>query len=707
MECLNSHSIFIKTCVLYSRFICYPSNHSSVSDKLLTKLAELLDAHALSGVVDKRDRFLPKLFKRRLELDFRNPPLDPQRAAGLSKIACCRWCGQLYHCAASPLLACASAPDVVGYRGEVESCHAPQPDWSLTECVSRLHRHGMGWEDIYWLLWGVSHVFYCRATNGHFMASDYCRRRHHPGTLVAAATYADTVTTNSAGAAVSPATTASSLGSAGNSGTMVYSCCGASSSVFRVGSSLAGVGTGCDFTSHVVENARGAVCFIGPVRWFEPGMPTDQTPSHPSNSSSKSNSSNNSPSQKVSPPTSPGWQSSGQLDGATAETTAATSPEGGVKTNSSLSAWDKARGLLQKQAVALQRAVTHPALQQELAALLRVQAAATAAIAAATAAAQFKAPGVASTVSATTLDARRTATNNNESSDKVAPGTSSSVSGGSTRPTSAAKLRSGRGGNNTSSTGANGGSSGSKSSATSGAGSGAGSRAPASRLAEEKVATIGDATAPAAPPVSHAVFKATPLGGEAATPTAMATYGVQNGLAALATLASSSGGGSSSRLSGGNLSGTLSPSRTATTSGGSERAEEAHRRLVAAAAAIALAAAATPHEQAAAAAAATQASKSSSRNLSSNSLSSGLELASPGPLAGGAGAGAGNEAKGYAVVPASAHPLGCLPDDVARDLEVLREKGAALKLEPAKQRAWELDLVQEVKATRNSIGSAL
>jgi hypothetical protein len=62
----------------------------------------------------------------------------------------------------------------------VRSRHAPQLDWSLTECVSRLHRHGMGWEDIYWLLWGVSHVFYCRTTHGHFMAADYSRRRYHP-----------------------------------------------------------------------------------------------------------------------------------------------------------------------------------------------------------------------------------------------------------------------------------------------------------------------------------------------------------------------------------------------------------------------------------------------------------------------------------------------------------------------------------------------
>ena len=628
----------------------------SISDKLLTKLAELLDAHALSGIVDKRDRFLPKLFKRRLELDFRNPPLDAQRAAGLSKIACCAWCGQLYHCAAAPLLTCASAPVVVGYRGDVESRHSPQPDWSLTECVSRLHRHGMGWEDIYWLLWGISHVFYCRASNGHFMASDYSRRRDHPGSLVSASAHADTA--SSGGAAV----TTSAATSTGSVGAKVYSCCGAPSSVFSVGPCLSGVGSGCDHTSHVVEDARGAVCFIGPVRWFEPGMPIGHTSSCSSKSNSRSSSSTNSPLLKGSPPVSPGWQGSSQGDGVL-ETTVATSPESGAKTNTTLSAWDRARGLLQKQAVALQRAVTHPALQQELAALQRVQAAdATAAAKAAAAAAPSK---------GMSLD---------ESSDKVVAS--------SHRPPSAAKSRCGR---------ATGGGNGSKSNVNTG-GSGAGTAAVVGRLTENAT-TSSDVTASTYPPVSHAVFKATPLGGTA-TPTALA-QGVQSGLAATKALASFSG--SSSRLSDGNLSGTLSPSRAATASGENERAEEAHRRLVAAAAAIALAAATTPHEQAFAAAAAAQASKGNRKNLSGGFSSSGDVLASAGPLAGAAAAaggsgGMGSEGKGYVFVPASAHPLGCLPDDVARDLEVLREKGAALKLEPAKQRAWELDLVQEVRS---------
>ena len=69
-------------------------------------------------------------------------------------------------------------------KKQVSSRHLPLLDWSLTEAVSRLHKHGMAWEDIYWLLWGASHVFFCRLTGEHFMALDYSRRRHHPSAPV-------------------------------------------------------------------------------------------------------------------------------------------------------------------------------------------------------------------------------------------------------------------------------------------------------------------------------------------------------------------------------------------------------------------------------------------------------------------------------------------------------------------------------------------
>jgi hypothetical protein len=123
---------------------------------------------------------------------------------------------------------------------------------------------------------------------------------------------------------------------------------------------------------------------------------------------------------------------------------------------------------------------------------------------------------------------------------------------------------------------------------------------------------------------------------------------------------------------------------------------EAQQRLLAAAAAVALVAAATPHEQAVAAAAAAAAQASASSLGSSSSSSSSGSSSSGGWFSDSAV----GEEDGYRVVLAAAHPLGCLPEDVLRDLETLRERCASLKLEPSKQRAWELDLVQEVRKPR-------
>jgi len=62
-------------------------------------------------------------------------------------------CGRLFHFASANLLICDRAPVSVDFRGNVVAKHRSLVDWSLTECVSRLHRHGMSWGDIYWLLW--------------------------------------------------------------------------------------------------------------------------------------------------------------------------------------------------------------------------------------------------------------------------------------------------------------------------------------------------------------------------------------------------------------------------------------------------------------------------------------------------------------------------------------------------------------------------
>ena len=61
-------------------------------------------------------------------------------------------CGKMFHLASCELLRCERGPLMIGPRGEVSARHKARADWSLTDCVGRLHKLG-AWEDIYWLLW--------------------------------------------------------------------------------------------------------------------------------------------------------------------------------------------------------------------------------------------------------------------------------------------------------------------------------------------------------------------------------------------------------------------------------------------------------------------------------------------------------------------------------------------------------------------------
>ena len=201
-----------------------PIDLSCISEKLLQQLAELTDASILADFRDKKDKMLSKLYKRRLELDFRNPSPSGERrdkqsdlltvalagdgasatnAAALassvhmaahSKICFCKWCGKLFHSGASHLLPCSMAPLTVDFRGNMATRHVVTEGWSLTECVSRLHKNGMAWEEIYWLLWGeygvplassrISLLHPPARANSHARA----RTRTHKNTTATAAT---------------------------------------------------------------------------------------------------------------------------------------------------------------------------------------------------------------------------------------------------------------------------------------------------------------------------------------------------------------------------------------------------------------------------------------------------------------------------------------------------------------------------------------
>ena len=154
-----------------------PIDLACVSDALVQRLAALCPAEVLCDLTDAKDKLLPKLYKRRLELDFRHSSKSNKR-----DILKCRHCDRLYPAWAQTKLSCAKAPPRIDRRGHLCLRHEPVEErWSLTEYVGELHAAGMPWEEVYWNMWAATHIFRCTVCDAWFGAADMENCRHHPG----------------------------------------------------------------------------------------------------------------------------------------------------------------------------------------------------------------------------------------------------------------------------------------------------------------------------------------------------------------------------------------------------------------------------------------------------------------------------------------------------------------------------------------------
>lgn len=150
-----------------------PIDLACLSDKLVHRLAERYDAEALSDLVDSKGKLLPRLYKKRLEIDFRRSSRDDT-----SKIIKCRYCCKLFPLSAQPLLPCPQSPQSIDLRGALASQHAPsatRDNWSLTAHVGDMHSDGYTWEQIYWTMWGATNIFKCETCDAWFAAQDLAR----------------------------------------------------------------------------------------------------------------------------------------------------------------------------------------------------------------------------------------------------------------------------------------------------------------------------------------------------------------------------------------------------------------------------------------------------------------------------------------------------------------------------------------------------
>jgi hypothetical protein len=146
----------------------------------------------LLATIDRKDKILNRLYKRRVELDFsrrggaRSNPLAPRHNRAIAaSLTCCKHCGKVYlECYVSSL-SCEHSPPMIGFRGNLVRKHTSTTGWSLTTYLKSLHGSGMTWEGIYWHVWGACVVLqpalqtknkdenkYIRNKNGEYDESD-------------------------------------------------------------------------------------------------------------------------------------------------------------------------------------------------------------------------------------------------------------------------------------------------------------------------------------------------------------------------------------------------------------------------------------------------------------------------------------------------------------------------------------------------------
>ncbi|GMI26935.1 hypothetical protein TeGR_g442 [Tetraparma gracilis] len=193
-------------CVLCLRFIArnleeilkLPLDLSCISDPLCAKLAKLTPAEVLVGLSDPKGKLLPRLYKKRLEVDFRERSaeerggspgaqaqgeawaVDAAAAASATSqsscLQCCRYCGSLFpesevSMKGGYILCESDLPAGIGFRGEITGgvCE-PVDHWSLTTFVASLRRQHMQWSEIYWMLWSAAHML--RLKDGGLVSAD-------------------------------------------------------------------------------------------------------------------------------------------------------------------------------------------------------------------------------------------------------------------------------------------------------------------------------------------------------------------------------------------------------------------------------------------------------------------------------------------------------------------------------------------------------
>lgn len=170
-ECLQYVALHL------NEVIRLPIDLGCLTEAMLARLANIMSITCLAQVQDRKDKVMSRLCKRRIEEDLKRGVDD-----GPSAVQCCQHCSSLYPSKLQFTSACPAAPVKIGFRGCLEQRHNPVPNWNLASFARNLHRRGMSWSEVFWMLWGASHELTCKRCELVVSAADIGQCRKHVDT---------------------------------------------------------------------------------------------------------------------------------------------------------------------------------------------------------------------------------------------------------------------------------------------------------------------------------------------------------------------------------------------------------------------------------------------------------------------------------------------------------------------------------------------
>lgn len=137
--------------------------------KFCFRLANLFSNTEIENMKDRKDKLQSKLYCK-LIVALTDPQPQPQRGhySSIATMYRCSKCSKLISRNTSSSIRCVPSNMIMDRSGCINSTHARDPSWNLTEYVKDLKNELKIWRKVYWRLWSDCHLMHCTSCCAYF-----------------------------------------------------------------------------------------------------------------------------------------------------------------------------------------------------------------------------------------------------------------------------------------------------------------------------------------------------------------------------------------------------------------------------------------------------------------------------------------------------------------------------------------------------------